>query len=65
VVGVTVSEAVGPEGGGGAVTLTEACELAGCVPGAPVAVSTNVVVPAEFSVNVIPEELTGLPSSGI
>lgn len=58
-------EAVGPDGGGAAVTVTEACELAGVVPGAPVAVSAKVVVPAAFSVNVIPEEFRGLPSSGM
>jgi hypothetical protein len=53
---------VGPEVGGGAVTVTEAEAVAGFVPAPPVAVSVNVVVPTPFNVNGIPAEFTGLPS---
>src|SRR5581483_10499628 len=63
VVGVAVRVAVGPDGGGAAATFTDAVAVAGCVPVGPVAVSVNVVVPTVFSVNCIPGELRGLPSS--
>ena len=59
---MTLRVAVGPFGGGGAVTFTEAWAVAGFVPAPPEAVSTNVVVPTAFKVNGIPWEFTGFPS---
>ena len=63
VVGLAVRVAVGPWGGGGAVTVTEAEALAAVVPDAPLAVNVKVVAPTVFNVNCIPVELNGFPSS--
>ena len=63
VVGVAVRVAVGPSGGGGAVTVTVPDAVAALVPAAPVAVSVNVAVPTVLSVNCIPGDDSGLPSS--
>src|SRR5579884_104010 len=63
VVGVAVRVAVGPEGGGAGVTVTDALAVAGWVPVGPVAVRVNVVVPTVESVKGIPCSFSGLPSS--
>jgi len=62
VVGFAVRVAVGPVGGGGAVTFTEAWAVAAVVPEGPVAVKVNVVVPTVLKVKDIPGEVNGLPS---
>src|SRR5438270_8376724 len=64
VVGFAVRVAVGPDGGGAAVTFTEACAVAAVVPDGPLAVKVNVVVPTVLRVKGIPGELSGLPSRG-